>query len=413
MKVVALADSDSYLKWAGSFLGSLPTDWERELVLVETSVVPSVAQRAAALSTSGIDADTVAPVPLPELAARLGGVGADVVMVATRGPVARVLLRMLSAGPERPVLVSGLPGISIPATRKALRFRQQADLFVLHSRRELVEFTALAEVNGCRQRFALDTLPFAHGDSVAGGTDLVFAAQAIVPLERADRMRVARLLVDAAAADPTRRVVVKLRAAEGEHQTHAESDGYPGLLEELRAVRGGRGLPANLVVSTEPMSSALAHAEGLLTVSSTAAIEAVARGVPVIALDSFGVADELINTVFVGSGLFGGESAVIAREFRHPEPGWLDANYFHDPADDDFAAQLEALVELAQRGELAWRPADRGLGGRLRLAWDRRRAFGRADRSVAGVLALVVGVPLRAFVVAGRRVVRAVRPVAE
>ena len=86
-----------------------------------------------------------------------------------------------------------------------------------------------------------------------------------------------------------------------------------------------------------------------MTVSSTAAIEAVARGVPVIALDTFGVSDELINTVFVGSGLFGGESAVIGREFRHPEPGWLDANYFHDPADDDCVAQLVTLVELARR----------------------------------------------------------------
>ncbi len=306
------------------------------------------------------------------------------------------------------MLVSGLPGISIPATRKALRFRQQADLFVVHSRRELVEFTALASANGWQQRFALDTLPFAHREAVSGGTDLVFAAQAIVPLERADRMRVARLLVDAAVAEPSRRVVVKLRAAPGEQQTHAEQDGYPGLLEELRRARGS--LPANLVVSTEPMSTALGRAEGLLTVSSTAAIEAVARGVPVIALDSFGVSDELINPVFVGSGLFGGESAVIAREFRHPERRWLDANYFHDPAADDCVAQLVALVELAHAGELPWRAADRGVGGRLRLAWDRRRAFGRVDRSWAGMVALAVGVPARAVVVTGRRMWRWLRP---
>jgi hypothetical protein len=100
---------------------------------------------------------------------------------------------------------------------------------------------------------------------------------------------------------------------------------------------------------------------------------------------------------------------VIAREFRHPEPGWLNANYFHDPADDDCISQLVALGEQARRGELPWREADRAVGGRLRLAWDRRRAFGSADRSWGGAAALVVGVPARAVVVAGRKLVRLVR----
>ena len=152
------------------------------------------------------------------------------------------------------------------------------------------------------------------------------------------------------------------------------------------------------------MSSALADAEGLVTVSSTAAVEAIARGVPVIALDSFGVSEQLLDVVFVGSGLFGGEAAVIGREFRHPEPSWLTANYFHDSADDDWIAQLVTLVALARRGELPVRSVPRGVGGRVRLAWDRRRAFGTADRSIAGAAALAVGAAD-----AGCRAVRAAR----
>ncbi len=66
-----------------------------------------------------------------------------------------------------------------------------------------------------------------------GGDDLVFAAQAIVPRERPERMRVARLLVAAAEADPSRRVVVKLRAEAGEKQTHREHDDYRDLLARL------------------------------------------------------------------------------------------------------------------------------------------------------------------------------------
>jgi hypothetical protein len=34
-------------------------------------------------------------------------------------------------------------------------------------------------------------------------------------------------------------------------------------------------------------------------------------------------------------------------------------------------------------------------GGPLRRAWERKRAFGEHDRSLAGYLALAVGTPLR------------------
>ena len=61
-------------------------------------------------------------------------------------------------------------------------------------------------------------------------------------------------------------------------------------------------------------------------------ITSVVLSVPVIALDTFGVSKLHLNTVFVGSGLFGDADDVVARRFRHPDPAWLDENYFHDPA---------------------------------------------------------------------------------
>ncbi|MEO5922170.1 MAG: DUF6716 putative glycosyltransferase [Pseudolysinimonas sp.] len=418
MRIVAISDSDSYLKWAGALISSLPPEWESELIVVQTPVMPSASQRQSALALSGIDPESLARLPLVDLPQRLATIRPDAVLVATRGPVARVLIRMASKTDPRPVIVSGLPGISIPATFKALRFRLQADLFVLHSLREIREFTALSRGLGWDHRFALATLPFVEkgeqleklekrgpgpGDTVPG--DLVFAAQAVVPQGRADRLRVARLLLDAAIADPTRRVVVKVRAVRGERQTHDELDGYPELLEQL-----GR-LPDNLVVSSEPMSVALDTAEGLMTVSSTAAIEAIARGIPVIALDTFGVSDALINPVFEGSGLFAGEAAVIGREFRQPVAGWLDDNYFHASTDDDLIEQLGELVSARRMGALPGRAAELLPGGRLRLAWDRRRAFAEADRTLSGAVALAVGVPARAAVLLARRIARRTRAV--
>ncbi len=400
MRAVVLADSDSYVKWGASLAGTLSPEWDRELLVVDSPIVVSDAQLATALTGSGISA--VSRIVLSDVAARLAADPPDAVLVATPGPIARVLIRVVAGLEPRPVVVSGLPGISIPTTRKALLYRRQADLMVLHSHREVREFERMSRARGWDHRFGLATLPFMSSQP-ASGTDLVFAAQAIVPAERHNRLIVASMLRDAALADPSRRVVIKVRALAGENQTHPERDGYPDLIAELGPV------PQNLVVSAAPMAEALDTAAGLVTVSSTAVIEALARRIPAIVIDTFGVRRSLINPVFRESGLFGDRDAVVAREYRHPEPGWLDDNYFHDPTADDWARTLGTLVEGRRAGELEPRPSHLPRGGALRAAWDRKRAFGDADRSLGGRVALVVGMPLRAAVRAKNRLRRRAR----
>jgi len=412
-RVVAIADTDSYVKWAAALLGGVGERWDAALLVLETPLVVSDAQLASALSGSGLARERVERIDYDRLVARLGQMRADAVVIGARGPLVRVLARDIAALPQRPVVVTGLPGISIPATRKAVVYRLQSDLFVVHSRREVREFGALSARTGYAHRYALATLPFARGASVASGdadavqsatagTDLVFATQAKVPAERAERLGIARLLIRAAEADPARRVVVKLRAASGEHQTHAEQDGYPELLASLGP------LPPNLVTSTAPMREALAGAEGLVTVSSTAAIEAIARGIPVIALDTFGVSPQLINETLADADLLAGEEDVVARRFRHPDPEWLDENYFHAPEADDWTRHVEELVAQRSAGRLPPRAAYLRRGGALRDAWERKVALGRSDTSASGAVAYVVGLPLRTVVRLANRARRAV-----
>ena len=390
MRALALVDSDSYVKWGAALLGQLPSDWRRELALVATPAAPSAAQLTAALEGSGIDAAGVSSLTLDALAQRVRDHLPDVVIVAMRGPAASVVLRMLASLEKRPVLVSGLPGISIPATSKALLFRGQADLMVLHSKREVREFAELAGSKGWDHRFALATLPFIDRRPVVGGTDVVFAVQAIVPSTLEERERMLDLLIETAGRNPRTRVVVKVRAVAGESQTHAEANSYPDLLAERSAV------PVNLVVASGPMADALDHAAALVTVSSTAAIEAIGRGVPVLAVDEFGVSPKLINVVFEGSGLFGGAEELIGLRFAHPRPEWLEDNYFHDGSDSDWTRELDALLAERAAGSLTHRPSLRGrAGGVLRLAWERKRAFGDEDTSRVGAVALAVGLPLR------------------
>ncbi|GAA1859174.1 DUF6716 putative glycosyltransferase [Microbacterium koreense] len=392
MRIVAVADTDSYVKWAAALLGAAPPEWDVRLRVLETPLAVSASQQRSALAGSGLRPAAVERVTPGELNRRLRDDPPDAVLLAARGPLVRVLAKQVASLTPRPVIVTGLPGISIPATRKAVLFRTQCDLFVLHSHREITAFARLAAEEGFAQTFALASLPFARRGAPGRGTDLVFAAQAVVPRERSERMRVARLLRDTAQADPTRRVVVKLRGVTGEHQTHTEADPYPDLLAALGDV------PANLVVSTAPMARALDDAEGLVTVSSTAAIEALARGIPVIALDTFGVSPALINPVFVGSGLFGDEGEVIARRFRHPRASWLNANYLHDPTDDDWSDRIVELVTRRRAGLLPPAHAVRRPGGRLRDAWERKLVLGAHDTTVSGHIARAIGTPLRAAV---------------
>ncbi|WP_300266246.1 DUF6716 putative glycosyltransferase [Microbacterium sp.] len=423
LRVVAIADADSFVKWSASLLDAIPNDIQRHMLLVRTPLTVSRDQERMALAGTRFGESSVTRVGFDEMAGWLQGHLPDVVVLAGRGHFVRLIARVIDRLAHRPVIVSGLPGMSIPALRGALEYRRESDLMVLHSHREIRAFEALGDRIVMPVPLALATLPYARtvlagGATSAGasrrgradavgsgladrqddsgggvlvaererrGTDLVFAAQALVPAERHEREQLVDILRRAAAARPNRRVVVKLRSRPGEAETHLERDAYAELLANR---------PANLVLSYEPMALALSRAEGLVTVSSTAAVEAIARGVPVIALDTFGVEKPLLNTVFSGSGLFGGADDVIRRRFRHPNADWMYDNYFHPAGESDWWTRTQELVQLRRGGALPAKIVPTGRGGALKAAWHRKSVLGSEDRSVAGSVALGIGAPL-------------------
>lgn len=397
MRVVAIADADSFVKWSAALIDSAPSV-DPHLLLVQTPLVVSVAQEHAALAGTGIRPEAVTRVGHDDIAEWLSRDRPDVVVIGGRGPFVRLVMRQIDRVTPRPVVVSGLPGVSIPAQRGAALYRRHCDLMVIHSRREHRAFTQLADRLGITLPLGLATLPFARpAHESPGGTDLVFAAQAIVPREPEERRALAEILRAAALADPSRRVVLKLRSRPelGETETHFERTELTDLL---------RDRPDNLVFSHEPMSRALETAEGLVTVSSTAAIEAMAMGVPVIALTTFGVSKSHLNTVFIGSGVQGDAADVIARRFRHPHPAWLADNYFHDPSESTWWSDVERLVELRRREALPPRFVPIARGGALHEAWQRKAVLGAEDRTLTGAVAFAVGTPLVWSILTARKV---------
>lgn len=417
-RVVGLVDTDSFAKWGAHLLAAAPGHWDLELLTVATPRSASRGQLRSAFR--GLD-DRLAhlaaappePLDVDSVVERLRLDPPDALLVSLIGPVAELVIdEVLRRVPRRPVLLTGLPGISFPAKWKGVFFRARADLFVLHSHREVRAYEELARQSGVQPHFALATLPFARrvpapagrgaADSAPVRDSVVFAAQPSVPAERVDRQRIVGWLVETARRHPEWRVVVKVRAGAGEHQTHREQDPYPELLPP--------DAPANLVVESGPMADHLDRAVALVTVSSTAVLEAAARGVPALTLTDFGVGRQLINEVFVGSGLEGDAIDLVDGRFGTVRAEWMHDNHFHPEEENDWATRAEALMALRDVGALVDRPAARrSRGGVLRRAWERKNALGPDDRSALGVVALVIGAPVRAVKRLVRQAVRVVR----
>lgn len=375
-----MADSDSYLKWAAGLLDQLPEGWTSTLAVVRTPIVPSPAQIGAAVSGTRLGAGEPPAVVSARALRRLAErVRPDAVLVACTGPVVDVLVsEVLDDLSPRPVFVSGLPGISIPATEKAWLFRGGCDLFVVHSGREVEEFGRIGKELGAAGSMALARLPYlghrearadagdrlvfpptagrpaattpAQGPGAALAGRVVFATQAKVPKRREDRESILLALAGLAQSHPGLDVVVKLRALETERQTHNERYHYERLWRSL--VESGAVRDGGVRFAAGAMREHLAQAAGFVTVSSTAALEAIAGQVPLLVLSDFGVSAEMINLVFEDSGCLGTLADLGRGDFRWPTEAWCDANYFHDPAAGDWVGRLAALVEEARAGRL-------------------------------------------------------------
>src|SRR4051812_13285501 len=101
-RVLAISDSDSYLKWSVATLQALPESWSSLQVVVQNPILPSPGQARAAAGR---------PVPMlsyPALMRLLRSEAPDVVLLAATGPaVAALTAAPAFRAPDRPVLVTG------------------------------------------------------------------------------------------------------------------------------------------------------------------------------------------------------------------------------------------------------------------------------------------------------------------
>ena len=430
--IAAIADSDSYLKYAVHFLDQLK-DWRRQVVVVRSHVIPTSVQTRAALAGTFLEGRPPAVVPVRKLSTNLNPMP-DVVLVAATGPIAREVLIHFASLKNRPALITALPGIAFPATSRALGYRELADTFMVHSLAEADTFAILGEkmsldgitprailpsgssfddirtttfddasasdadgldperpaidepdpadapeiVKAAQERgetpappleeeiilppsFAVGRLPMLNHHEPPAPDEtpvnrIVFAPQAKMPFEESERLEILKALAKTKRKHPDVEVIVKLRALRGEPQTHIERFPYDYLWEKYCAETGEN--EHLLDFQTGSLAERLTPGTALVTVSSTAAIEAIDLGLRVGIISDFGVTEKLLNAMFSESGLLMALDEMQELDIPHANQQWLRRNYFHTPEDvaaarrRDMEHELISLADASRKGYL-------------------------------------------------------------
>lgn len=322
--MAVLADSDTRWKWGTLTAKRIaPRDIRLDGYLLRGRATPTARQ----LGEVGVRADSLREVTATEFlhALREETYGAyDVLVLALVGGGVQAMLhglgRVWAGRPRRPVVVTGYVGVVYEKLTDGLLLRHGADLVLANSRQDAERFRAVYEGVGADAGAVTEVaLPFLGGAPHTGDHEprrVVFAAQPSVPDTRADRTYLLNRLVEHARRHPEREVLLKLRSRPGEHTTHIEELPYQKLAR-------GLALPANLRLVYGHMGEVLDRTDLLVTVSSTAALEALHRRVPTAVLTDLGIREALGNHHFVGSGCLASWDQLDAGHRPVPDEEWL------------------------------------------------------------------------------------------
>ncbi|GHE27065.1 DUF6716 putative glycosyltransferase [Streptomyces hydrogenans] len=284
--------------------------------------------------------------------AEMRGERYDVIVLALVGGTVRAVLQGLAdlGLDRRPVVVTGYVGVVYEKLADGLLLRHGADVVLANSRHDADRFRAVYEGVGAGAGSVVEAaLPFLGGAPYRpeeGRDTLVFAAQPSVPVTRAERAYVLERLVRHARLHPGREVLLKLRSKPGEHTTHLEEHPYQRLVRDLDP-------PANFRLVYGHMGEVLDRTDLLVTVSSTAALEALHRRIPTAILTDCGVREVNGNHHFIGSGLLTSFDRLDRGETPEPDEEWLsrqgvasDGGY--DSAFDAARARVAELLALPE-----------------------------------------------------------------
>ncbi|KPI06257.1 hypothetical protein OK074_4235 [Actinobacteria bacterium OK074] len=349
-RIAVLADSDTRWKWGASVARQIAPGAALDAYFLRSRSTPTERQ----LAEVGIVPDTQRELPATELVDCAEFADADVVVMAIVGGTVLSLIHSLGLAWEgrehRPVVVTGYVGVVYEKMIDGLMTRAGSDIILANSRYDADRFgTALASIGMDQSSVVECALPFLDGDPYQPSEDrpftLTFAVQPSVPKGKASRTKLLERAAAHARRHPDRLVLMKLRSLPGEHTTHVEADPYQLLIDEL-----AEPAPPNLQLVYGNMGEVLDRTDLLVTVSSTAALESMHRGIPTAILSDFGVREAHGNHYFVHSGCLASWDELDDGALPQPDPAWTAAQGIGKS--DPYAAARARIAALRASGPL-------------------------------------------------------------
>lgn len=279
---------------------------------------------------------------------------ADVVVCSLQGPATQSLLFALAEALEGtakpgPVVVTGWVGIIIEKMTAGYLARCGSDVVAVNSVADAEHFRhAARHLQIPADNLLLAGLPFlSTSPSPPTSTTikrLLVADQPTVPDRAPEREHLYAGALAYARAHPDREVLLKPR-----HRP--DEDTFHRMRFHPEVLLGGHELPSNFRIDYTPIATLLPSVDLLVTVSSTACLEALDHGCRVALVLDLGVHERYGNHVFLESGLLRTWEQITADDLGTPEPDWL-ASYFF-PRDrtstQAIGDRVEALLTSDER----------------------------------------------------------------
>ncbi|MEU6539816.1 DUF6716 putative glycosyltransferase [Streptomyces sp. NPDC047000] len=348
--IAVIADSDTRWKWGASVARQLAPGHTLDAYFLRGRSTPTERQ----LAEVGITPDSQRELSVTDLVGSEELAEAAVVVMAVAGGTVLTLTHSLGLAWEgrqrRPVTVSGYVGVVYEKMVDGLMTRAGTDVVLANSAYDAERFAAAFAGVGVDPGSVVEcALPFLDGAPYLPSGErpftVTFAVQPSVPKGRAERLRLLERAAGHARRHPGRQVLIKLRSLPGEHTTHVEADPYQHLVGEL-----GEPAPANLQLVHGNMSEVLDRTDLLVTVSSTAALEAMHRGIPTAVLTDFGVREAHGNHYFLHSGCLASWDDLDAGALPRARPEWTATQGIGKA--DAYAAARERVSALGSAGSL-------------------------------------------------------------
>lgn len=361
---------DSQVKWASRIGQALAQHGVRCHYVVPAekrhSLSPDQLEELAGVSVSYLNDDELLHAALDS----------DIVVWANHGMVGNAYLeRLVTLADDEdkplPVSVGGWVGVIIEHNVAGFLMRASVDVLGVNSRSDFAHFTSVARELGLSEESlllsGLALLPGVPEPQATGPIRRVlFADQPTIPRSLSERYYLYTRLADYARAHPDREVVLKPRHRPGEDTYHRMATHPADILADIEH-------PANLVIDYSPISEQLATTDLMLTLSSTAALEAIAAGVRTAFVADLGVAEVVGNHVFVGSGLLRTMAQLTDDDIGTPDARWL-ADFFPGGGTDPSAHIAMRAIQLtgvpaAERPSALFRSSGYAAGRRAAADW--------------------------------------------